>query len=339
MVTDSPPEDQPPGNTAGAPTGKAKAGGYATPQPDDPLPHPDLVEVVESAAQAEALKAVSGALEDVLSSAPDKRDARNKLVADYGKAAGERPLGDLRRKYEDANTRFLNAATDMLRKAAGEQSRLELWIQRYLTTDDNSLRGLLLGYKQLRDRLAARSGPREAARDAAAAKAKAWQQAFAAWTAPHGQMGALIDSYGPKIDKLNAQINNNVDADLAIYSFWFEVAPSHLQLRAETVTGANAPGADLLSAALAGFDDELNGLKAGSERGDGSLFLILPEGLAGKREKVASKWREAAIAQGQAEAAYKLRPDSAAALKARADTLQQNRAADAKALLSKPTTD
>jgi hypothetical protein len=336
MVTDSPAEDHPPANTAGDPAGKAKAGGNGKSHPDDPLPHPDLVEVVESAAQADALKAVSGALEDVLSSAPDKRDARNKLLADYTKAAGERPLGDLRRKYEDANTRFLNAATDMLRKAAGEQSRLELWIERYLA-DGKPLRGLLIGYKQLRDRLAARAGPRERARDTAAASAKAWQSAFAAWAPPHTQMGALIDSYGPKIDKLNAQINNNVDADLAIYSFWFEVAPSHLQLRNETVTGANAPGADLLAAALAGFDDELNGLKAGSERGDGSLFLILPEGLAGKREKVASKWREAAIAQGQAEAAYKLRPDSAAALKARADALQQNRAADAKALLSTPS--
>jgi hypothetical protein len=339
MVTDSPAEDHPPSNTAGDTAGKAKAGGNGKPQPDDPLPHPDLVEIAQSAALAEALKGVSGALEDVLSSAPDKRDARNKLVADYARAAGERPLGDLRRKYEDANTRFLNAATDMLRKAAGEKSRLELWIENYLTTDDNSLRGLLIGYRQLRDRLAARAGPRERARDDAAARAKAWQSAVAAWAAPHNQMGALIDSYGPKIDKLNAQINNNVDADLAIYSFWFEVAPSHLQLRAETVTGANAPGVDLLSAALAGFDEELNGLKSGSERGDGSLFLILPEGLSGKREKVASKWREAAIAQAQAEAAYKLRPDSAAALKARADTLQQNRAADAKALLSKPTTD
>jgi hypothetical protein len=48
-------------------------------------------------------------------------------------------------------------------------------------------------------------------------------------------------------------------------------------------------------------------------------------------------WRDAAKDQGIADAAYKLRPDSAAALKARADAQQQNRAADAKALLLKPT--
>lgn len=316
---------------AAAPAAPAPAAAAAP--TDDPPPDQVFADVTANLASSEALKPVATATEELYSGDPAKQAARDALQAAYAKAAGAaqggKPEGDLHAKYAKADDKFQRAATDM-------KDRLAAWIAKRMAADANSFTPLLDDMAQVQKRLDQRAGPREAGQALAAGAAKAWQQAYANWSKPAETMTAMVADYFDKIDQLNAASNTGPDADYAIYSFWFEVAPKHLQLRPDPVTEANAPGVTTIIAALAQYPDLAKALQSGKDRGDGSLFLIDPVKLADYRKAVLENWRQAAVAQGQADAAFKLRPDDAASLKTRRDQLAQGFAASVKARLQDP---
>ncbi|MFL5164722.1 MAG: hypothetical protein ACJ8D8_00775, partial [Microvirga sp.] len=194
---------------------------------DDPEPAEQLAEIAESVALAEVMKPVATATEDLYATAPDKVKARRAIVDDYAKALST-PPGDLLAKYDAADRRFVRTAQDMA-------ETLEGWIERLLTDagGTSAVARALRERAQLRSRVAALTGGREGARLLAQAETKWWADRFADWSAPGAKMSALVADYAGKIEKLNADINNDINADLAIFSFWFEIAPKHLQLRNE----------------------------------------------------------------------------------------------------------
>src|SRR4051794_6656668 len=282
---------------------------------DDPEPAEQLAEIAESVALAEVMKPVATATEDLYATAPDKVKARRAIVDDYAKALST-PPGDLLAKYEAAHRRFVRTAQDMA-------ETLEGWIERLLKdAGGTSAVARALGERaQLRSRLAALTGGREGARLPAQAETKWWADRFADWSAPGAKMSALVADYAGKIEKLNADINNDINADLAIFSFWFEIAPKHLQLRNEPLDDeVIEKQIDDLKTALGPDSDLAAQFELGSARQDGSLYLIPADALEQRRRDVLAGWKGAAERQATAEADYKLRPDDAGALKSSAGT-------------------
>ena len=323
------------GNTAKSGTGSGTAttvqstgdaGAVATPPADDPAPRQELADIAEDVARADAIKPVAAALGDLFPD--DPATGKAKAVVDaYTKAMGTAQVpGDLRTAYAVADQKFVRAARDM-------EAQLADWATRCLGTG-GTLAALVAERDQVGTRLKARSGARELARADAQAASKNWADRYADWLGMPAKAKAQIGDYVDKIDKLNADINNQVKADLAIFSFWFEVAPKHLQLRNTPTSEANTPGFDVLKsyAVLAAK------LKSGPERADGSLYLIEPDRLGQHLiDLVNIDWRQAAGAQAKAEAAFKLRPDDAASLKARFDKIKDDGwFARAKAVLDPP---
>jgi hypothetical protein len=265
--------------------------------------------------------------------------ARKALDAAYVKAASKDPAGELWTRYDLAQKRFHRAADDM-------KERLGKWIDERIRGNNpakQSLKALFQEKAQVEARFASRLGAREDKRDKAVATARQWQKAYADWSKPADVISAQIGEYFDKIDKLNADVNTDKNADLAIYTFWFEVAPKHLQLSRVKVNETIAPGVQTLKDALTAAFGEHHGYEtaweSGKDRGDGSLFLLATAGaepLTAHRKKVLDCWSKAATEQAKREAAYKLRPDDAATLKSRRDALIQGRAAAVKALLEDP---
>jgi hypothetical protein len=131
-----------------------------------------------------------------------------------------------------------------------------------------------------------------------------------------------------KIDKLNADINNDLNADAAILTFWFEYAPKHLQLRRDALNNDDLQAQiDRLKAAVG--SDLAKQLDPGGQRQEDDLET--------HRDDVLESWKNAADQQADAEAAYKLRPDDAATLKQRWDKLKDDGwLKDVKSALEKP---
>ena len=280
---------------------------------DDPAPPSELADIAQDVARAEAIKPVAAALDALLSTDAGKKAAREKVLADYKTAYGADARGPLKMAYADADAKFIRAATDM-------KDRLQLWFNAWLA-EGKPLAAIVAERDHLAARLNGRTGTREHALADAKASARAWADRYADWLAAPARIKAQISEYVTKIDQLNADINNEVKPAQAIFTFWFDVAPKHLQLRAAPVADANAPGFDILKdfAALA------DRLKSAPERDDGSLYLIAPNSLdAYLRTLVGTRWKAAAEALAEAESAYQLRPDDTAALKARYDKLKDN---------------
>ncbi|HJW77376.1 MAG TPA: hypothetical protein VJ526_02255 [Beijerinckiaceae bacterium] len=299
---------------------------------DDPEPAEQLAEIAESVALAEVMKPVATATEDLYATAPDKVKARRAIVDDYAKALST-PPGDLLAKYDAADRRFVRTAQDMA-------ETLEGWIERLLTDagGTSAVARALRERAQLRSRVAALTGGREGARLLAQAETKWWADRFADWSAPGAKMSALVADYAGKIEKLNADINNDINADLAIFSFWFEIAPKHLQLRNEPLDDeVIEKQIDDLKTALGPDSDLAAQFELGSARQDGSLYLIPADALEQRRRDVLAGWKGAAERQATAEADYKLRPDDAGALKQRWDKLKDDGwLKQAKSALEKP---
>lgn len=306
-------------------------------QPNDPKPEQQLWDMKKQRALAEASKAIEPAAEAIWSSEPDKKKARDTIEEAYRRAAhagsDRESAGELRRRYEEVNNKFNNAAADMLRSREGlllrdkekdQASHLDRWIANHLAPDKGKVWKNLLERKQVRTRLRNRLGDREKKRLDAAERTKAWEKAFGRWSAPDKEIAALIASYADRIDQLNADINTGNNRDQAIFSFWFEVAPLHLLLRDETVSKDNTPGVDLLRGALGDFPDVQASFDSGKDRSDGSLYLIDPKRLTKKREDVLEGWKKAADEQATAEANYTTRPDAAADLQPRHDKLRDD---------------
>jgi hypothetical protein len=320
------------GGDGGAGAGGNNAAAPADAPADDPEPAVELAEIAESVALAEVMKPVATATEDLYATAPDKVKARRAIVDDYAKALST-PPGDLLAKYEAADRRFVRTAQDM-------SETLEDWIERVLTDagGTSAVAKALRERAQLRSRLTALTGGREAARLLAQAETKWWADRFADWSAPGAKMSALIADYAGKIEKLNADINNDINADLAIFSFWFEIAPKHLQLRNTPLDDdVIEKQIDDLKTALGPDSDLASQFEPGSARQDGSLYLIPADELEQRRRDVLAGWKGAAERQATAEADYKLRPDDAGALKQRWDKLKDDGwLKQAKSALEKP---
>jgi hypothetical protein len=326
---------------------------------DDLPPEPKLVTMKEQRALADANKPIEPATEAIWSTDPDKIKARKAVEEAYRTAARrgtkEEAAGELWIRYQKANDKFESAAADMLRSrpldwkvdkdkeaedANLRESHLWRWIDTFLDPkaapppgpQKLQVRKILRERMQVESRLMETLGEREKTRQKAAETTKNWEKAFGRWSAPDKEIAALIASYFDRIDQLNADINTGNNRDQAIFSFWFEVAPVHLQLRDEEVTPENTPGVKLIRDALKEFPNLANNFKSGKDRDDGSLYLLDPgpkdppdpSRLAAKRRAVLESWQGEAKKQAKAEADYVTRPDAAADLKPRHDKLKDD---------------
>lgn len=290
----------------GAGGGPSSSGSGSNDQGGDPSR-----EIAERLALAEAMKPLESATADVYSA--DKQKSRDALNAAYDKAVG--PEGDLRIKFDKANDSFDRAASDMV-------DRLVEWVKQL--APGGKIGKKLKNRKMVGDALAVLSGKHEKVRADTQATTKRWADRHADWSSPVDKMKGIIGEYADKIDKINADINNDVNRDAQILSFWFEVAPRHLQLTDKKLSTKAQQSLDAVKGALEGYSDLKKKLELGSTRNDGSLYLIPAGKLDETRRWVLGKWIAAAKSQATAEAAYKLDPDDAASRKQAWDKLKDD---------------
>ncbi|MDB5678519.1 hypothetical protein [Sphingomonas bacterium] len=274
-------------------------------------------------ALAEAMKPIEAAASDLY--APDRAAARQAVADKYAKAVAAD--GDVRKKIDVASDKFNRTAADMV-------ARLDDWVKKFTS---GPLYDLLEQRKKTRAALATKLGGNESARDAAVDSAKSWAARFADWSAPGDAIGKIVGGYVDQIDKLNADINNDVAADTATLSFWFDVAPKHLQVSDKALSTDAAAARDKVKKALgdAGYTDLANALDPAKARATGAVYMIPAGDLPGKRKSVLASWKDSAKTLATAQAAFKLDPDDAATLKARWDKLKDDAwLKDAKAALT-----
>lgn len=284
---------------------------------DDPDPPDAIATITENLFLADAMRGVATATEDLYSDAPDKVKAAKDIVDAYRAAWQADPPGELRTKFNLADQNFVRTAGEM-------EGRFDAWLARLLA-DDGALDVVLGQRRQVGFRLAATRGERESDRDDAKAQAAYLAARFDDWKDPAKKIAALIGEYADKIDRLNIDIGRGVKPDLAMFSFWFEIAPKHLQIRPDALPPPVAAMATKLHDALEDLAPDVARLfLVGPQREDGRLYLIAADDLAEHRGDVLEAWTDAARAQAEAEAAFKLRPDDAAALKPRWDKLKDD---------------
>lgn len=307
------PQSGPPPAT-GAPTGAPTSGGGGA-KPDK---NEQIKEIAKALARAEAMKPLEGPITDVYSDADDKKAARQKLKDAYAAAIAKD--GPLRAKFDAAKKSFDRAATDMNR---GNGSVLDSWLE-YAFGADGPFGKLLDEREALKPKFTEPGGPNQKDRAEKEAAVKKWAARYADWSAPVDRITAQIARYAEKIDKLNADINNEVNLNASMTTFWFEVAPLHLQLESAFAAGVK-DAVDKAAAKLAKYSDLKGILKIGPERDDESLYLVATaDDAENKRRAVLDKWKAAAEAQADAEAAFKLKPDDLATFKLRWDKLKDD---------------
>ena len=329
----SPPPPPPPPAPPSAPPSPVQQDGNPAAKPETEQPKQQqptaptsadlLKKMAEDLAVAEARKPLEVPFSDVYSSSADKLDARQKLKQAYADAIA--PNGPLIAKFNAAKKSFNRAVLDMATAPAGAKSALDAWLD-FAFGDPGHIKHLLGRRKELAAKVTMPSGKREQARADAQAETKRWAARYADWSMPVEKITAQIGQYADKIDKLNADINNDVNRMSAMTAFWFEVAPKHLQLAPDLDANVKA-AVDKVAARLAEYGDLKHLLTIGSERfaADGSLYLA-PDAdkAAANRETVLGKWNDKAVAQAQAEAAFKLDPDDLASAKQHYDKLKDD---------------
>lgn len=263
-------------------------------------------------ALADAMKPIEAAAADLY--AADRQAARDAIADKYAKAVA--PGGDLRRKLDAASANFNETAGFMI-------DALDEWVKKVAT---GPLHQLLVTRAKTRTDLDATLGSRERARAAAQDAAKAWGARFADWSAPADTITKIVAGYADQINKLDLEINGGNAPDSAILSFWFEVAPKHLQVSDGTLTddAKTALGKVKNAVAQAGFADLAAWLDPATARNAGGVYVIPPVDLPPKRAEVLTKWKDAAVARAAAEADFKIDPDDAATLKQRWSTLKDD---------------
>lgn len=283
-----------------------------------PAPGDPIAELALNLALAEALKPLEGPINDVYSADADKAAARKKLNNAY--TAAMAVGGPLRTKLDAAEKSFNRAVTDM-----DKDGRLDKWIA-FAFADANSVKALLTERASLAAVVTAPMGKNEKARADAQAATKQWAARYADWSAPVDKITAQIGQYAEKIDKLNADINNDVSPMTALTTFWLEVAPRHLQLEAK-LDDPMKTAVGKVAGKLGGFDDRKNLLDLGADRfdADGSLYAVATgDDAEAKRKTVLGKWKAAAVAQAHVEADFKLHPDDIASARQRYDKLKDD---------------
>lgn len=291
------------------------AGGTETPleKPKaDKKPDP-IGNMAHQLALAEAMKPLEGAVLALYSEDADKVAARRKLNDAYKEAA--KPGGALQEKFKAAAEKFDRTVLDMDRDPQfGE------WITKRISS--GAIHEQLATRKALASDYEPKLEPNDKARTEAKAKYQRLADAFADWSAPLPKIEALIGKYAGKIDQLNADINNNNNADSALTAFWFEVAPIHLQLT-ETLKPGVKSVVQRVKDALGEYPDIAEQIRA--EHGPDARYLrLVPAAdLQKTRIDVLESWRIAAVALAEAEAKFKLDPDDAATLKKAEDEKRQ----------------
>jgi len=263
-------------------------------------------------ALADAMKPIEAAAADLYSL--DREAARVAIADKYAKAVA--PGGDLRRKLDAANANFNETAGFMV-------DALDDWVTKIAS---GPLHILLAQRAKTRTGVDAMLGARERARAVAQETAKAWGARFADWSAPADTITKIVAGYADQINKLDIDINGGNAPAAAILSFWFEVAPKHLQVSDGALSddAKTALGKVKNALAQAGFNDLANGLDPATARNAGGVYLIAPADLPAKRVAVLTKWKDAAVARAAAEADFKLDPDDAATLNQRWSTLKDD---------------
>jgi hypothetical protein len=282
-----------------------------SPAPSAPVDDPRLA-IATQLALADAMKPIEAAVNDLY--APERQATQAAIADKYAKAIAVD--GDLRKKVDVASAKFDRAAADML-------GRLDDWAKKFAT---GALHDLLEVRKATGAALGTKKGAREQARDTSLDTAKAWAARFADWSAPADAIGKLVSGYIDRVDKLNADINNDVGSDAAILSFWFDIAPKHLPLSDKALSASATSALTKVrdAAAAAGYADLAAALDPATARGAGGVYVIAAADLPAKRKSVLTGWKDAALARATAEAAFKLDPDDVATLKARWDKLRDD---------------
>lgn len=263
-------------------------------------------------ALAEAMKPIEAAAADLY--APDRQTARDAAADKYAKAVT--PGGDLRRKLDAANANFNETAGFMV-------DALDDWVKKIA---NGPLHDLLAGRAKTKTGVDAMLGAHERARAVAQDAAKAWGARFADWSVPADTITKIVAGYADQINKLDIDINGGNAPDAAILSFWFEVAPKHLQVSDGTLStdAKTALGKVKNALAQAGFNDLAAGLDPATARDAGGVYVVAPADLPAKRADILTKWKDAAVARAAAEADFKLDPDDAATLNQRWGTLKDD---------------
>ncbi len=311
----------------------------ANPTDDEAKPNDTLFDLELAEITSAELKPVNAAYVDLISSDTDKAKAREKARSEYADAM--KASGELKKLYEIADNKFVELAKDIEKSPRGVDL-LKAWCANLDETDPDKpfhkIRGLIARQSALEARFATEASHYRFA-DVIYKKAEAERigKNYAEWLVPTTAIKARIDGYLADIGKINAALDA-IDAgeksDWPIYQFWFVVAPKHLQLRAKTVNQHNTPGFDLINGALTGdIGRRVKTLLAGSDRNDGSIYLVDPDDYLAKREAILEKWRGALEAYARAVADNKFRPDEPAKLQQRIKDLADGEAAAVKALL------
>jgi hypothetical protein len=297
-------------------TGPAAPPPPASPAPPPPPPSdwdndPQRVIAVQLAL-ADAMKPIEAAAAELRS--PDRQAAFVPIADKYAKAVAAG--GDLRRKLDAANANFNETAGFMV-------DALDDWVKKIA---NGALHDLLAERAATKAGVDALLGAHERARTAAQDAAKAWGARFADWSAPADTITKIVAGYADQINKLDIDINGGNAPDAAILSFWFEVAPKHLQVSdgALSADAATALGKVKNALAQAGFNDLAAGLDPATARNAGGVYAIAPADLPAKRTEILTKWKDAAVTRAGAEADFKLDPDDAATLNQRWSTLKDD---------------
>jgi len=285
--------------------------GGATPPP--PSPEKILREIKLAAIKAELLKPVATSTEDLLSTDPAKKKARDTIHLNYAKAAGKNPKGKLRTDYEAAAKSIQLTAND-----EDMDERLTAWIAAWLAPG-KPIHALLKALEHAAAALDGRSGKLEAARDGAATRTARWAHVFGLWSNPETRIDL---SYAADIPKVNSDINNEENLDYAMYRFWFDIVPRHLRYSETSVQDGDIKGLGKVRAAVKDLPATAEMFLAGKDRGDGSVYLIDPAALAGHRANIRDEWQKAAEDQAEAEVDYRIAPDDTASLKKTRERLE-----------------
>jgi hypothetical protein len=283
-----------------------------------PPPLTELQEVTKARILADASRELAQANEERVTKGAEVRTAY------------EAELKALRERHDKADKRFVDIANDLMRPVPDGGSRLDMWVAAWLQPG-KPLRELFRSREAAAAAFAALRGERERDREKTAAAAEQLKKASGDWAAPHTAIAAILSNYEGRFDTLNRNISSqDQTTEVAIYEFWFEVAPQHLQLRSEAVTDDNTPGLGTIMKGLEGLPEHQRVLQSGKLREDKSVFLIAPGELDGHRKEVGVAWAKAVDCAATAAALYSLAPDDAETLKAHLQTLLQNESAEAK---------
>ncbi|WP_166300668.1 hypothetical protein [Bradyrhizobium sp. 2S1] len=346
---------------------------------DDEAPDPRILEQARKAALASATQGIADATDDLFSSEPDKVKKRNDIFKKYKTDIAPEPGGPVRAKFEKAIGMFESAMADLLCEDKSttcsaeerqmpsadkeKKTRFDKWLHEQLDPPTYlcdrpeppycywkfmPLYGLFFRKKQVGRRLDESLATRELALRDARNTTKGWADAFKAWSDPGKSIEDTIGSSIGDLEKINADILSNTNADYAIYRLLFEVAPRLIQVAPADRPLKNGVGQAILrlSSALVDFPERKRVLCSGKARKDGSVYLIPvssedgkddPMPLQTERKGVLEAWTISAEKLAEADADFTLRKDDAPSLKTRFDTLVQTEAKLVQDLLAPPT--